>query len=443
MVNNSDKPFRILSLDGGGIRGIISALILQQVEKELEEKGTSLLEHFDMIAGTSTGSLLAAGVAIGKPIKDLIEMYEKEGETIFPYHGFWSVFNIVKRAKIILKYGLSSPKYDNEGLIKVLKKVLTINGKEVTLKDVGKNEGQEIPKPILLILAYDTLYRNTTFFTNYYDRKKARNELPWYLKQPLWKICVSSASAPTFFPGFELDHEEYLYANYDEKKIIKNEKGEEIRTQWSFPHVDGGVTANNPSLCAIAHALDLGYKLENISLLSIGAGQDTEPYEFKKMRGWGLIGWGTRISNVFMAGQGELQDRICKSLMGEEKYLRLQFELNQTVYIKEDIQEGNELYNKMCKEVLKGQKITPNQDILSALKEFAQKPVIENKYLRKNSLIKKRIDNDMANASLGNIQVLKEAAVKYINGDKKNESSEVQKAIKKFIREEVLVTFSK
>ena len=117
MVNNNDKPFRILSLDGGGIRGLISALILKEVEKELKEKGKSLLEHFDMIAGTSTGSLLAAGVAIGKPIDELIKMYEDEGEKIFPYHGFWSVFNIVKRAKLILKYGLSAPKYDNEGLI--------------------------------------------------------------------------------------------------------------------------------------------------------------------------------------------------------------------------------------------------------------------------------------------------------------------------------------
>ena len=294
----------------------------------------------------------------------------------------------------------------------------------------------------MLILAYDTLYRNTTFFTNYYNRKRYPNQKPWYLKQPLWKICVSSASAPTFFPGFELEHEEYLYANYDNKKIIENEQGEQIRTQWSFPHVDGGVTANNPSLCAIAHALELGYKLENISLLSIGAGQDTEPYQFKNMRGWGLIEWGTRISNVFMAGQGELQDRICKSLMGEEKYLRLQFELNQTVCIKEDIKEGSKLYNKMCKQVLKEQKVTPNQDLLPALKEFAQMPVIDKKSLRINRLIKKRIDNDMANASPDNIKVLREAAEKYmINGD--NHGLPVKEAIKQFLREEAQVTLSK
>ncbi|MCF2151174.1 patatin-like phospholipase family protein [Desmonostoc muscorum LEGE 12446] len=269
MENNNgknDEKFRILSLDGGGIRGLITALILQEVEKQIQEvegKEQSLLTYFDMIAGTSTGSVLAAGIATGQPIKKLINMYEKRGKEIFPSHGNWSLSNLVERAKLIGKYGLFAPKYDNTGLCNVLKDFFTENGKEIILENVGrkpvdrkpvdrKKRGQEKPSPILLILAYDTLYRNTTFFTNYYSIEEYPNNTPWYSNKPLWKICASSASAPTFFPGFEL-------SNWETSNITCTEN-QKLQARWSYPHVDGGVTVNNPSLCAIARALDWGYR---------------------------------------------------------------------------------------------------------------------------------------------------------------------------------------
>ncbi len=78
--------FRILSLDGGGIRGIIAARILQVVEQQL---GGPLNQHFDLIAGTSTGSFLAAGVALGFNSQQLINLYQDCGKTIFPYWDWW------------------------------------------------------------------------------------------------------------------------------------------------------------------------------------------------------------------------------------------------------------------------------------------------------------------------------------------------------------------
>lgn len=311
-MSENNRPFRILSLDGGGIRGAISARILQEVEKQIQEQhGQSIADYFDMVAGTSTGSLIAAGITVGYTPADMINIYKNQGLDIFPYRSLFSP----ARLKLLWKYGsLSVPKFSHDGLIKVvcgLDKFKKANGEFITLGEAGrKSPDQAQPDPILLILAYDAMYRNTTFFTNYHKGRK------WFDKQPLWKVCVSSASAPTFFPACEFEH------------IAKDEKFEEY---WSFPHVDGGVTANNPALCAISQAIELGHRLEDIQLLSIGTGQNKKPLDFNTIQGWGLLKWGLRIADVFMEGQAEVQSKVCQNLLGgltSHRYLRLQFDLN-------------------------------------------------------------------------------------------------------------------
>lgn len=302
------------------MRGVISARLLQEVDRQIQEHcGQSVGEYFDMIAGTSTGSLIAAAIAVGYTPEDLIELYRKQGLDIFPYQKLLSP----ARWKLLLKYGLSAPKFSNEGLVNVvtgLEKFKTADGGYVTLKEAGrKTPDQATPHPILLILAYDAKYRNTTFFTNYDpDTVKGNSHEKWYYSQPLWKVCVASAAAPTFFPACEFVH-------------TKQQK--ELEESWSFPHVDGGVTANNPSLAAISQAIELGHRLEDIQLLSIGTGRSKKPLEFKEIEGWGLIQWGMRISDVFMEGQAEVQGKVCLNLLGgpqSNRYLRLQFDLNES-----------------------------------------------------------------------------------------------------------------
>jgi uncharacterized protein len=210
-------PFRILSLDGGGIRGLVSAYMLLEIEKKLKENNKPpIREYFDMIAGTSTGSILAAGIALGYSIEELINIYTDRGLEIFPYQNLfdWG------RMKMLFKYGISAPKFSNEGLINVLKnepRFQKPDGSYITIKELGQDE----KAPIVLILAFDTMYRNTTFFTNYHIPAEGNR---WYNKIPLWEICVSSASAPTFFPAYELKHHE-------------ESKDEGIEEDWSFPHV--------------------------------------------------------------------------------------------------------------------------------------------------------------------------------------------------------------
>ena len=387
-----EKKFRILSLDGGGIRGVASAYMLKEIEKILEEnKQPPIREYFDMIAGTSTGSILTAGLALGYSSKKLIDLYQEHGLKIFPYQKLFDL----NRWQLLLKYGLSAPKFSNQGLIEVLTEKLDkfkkSDGSYVTIKEVGGDE----KKPIIVILAYDTTYRNTTLFTNYQTPEEGKR---WYSNIPVWKICVSSAAAPTFFPPYELKNTE----------ISQDGK---IQEDWSFPHVDGGVTANNPTLCAIARAIQLGHKLEEISVLSIGTGESKKPLTFQETQGWGLLQWGLRIPDVFMEGQAELQSRICLQLMGGptcRRYLRLQYELN-------------EAFEEKPRNYLAQRRILPEKD-------------------RKNLWTKTPIAETMDDARKSNIDKLLHATEEYMNRGNVFENrfehyGTVQEEIKQFILE--------
>lgn len=314
--------FKILSLDGGGIRGVISARILQEVEKQIREhKGLALHEYFDMIAGTSTGSILTAGIATQKNADQLLDLYQRNAQTIFPYKE-----KILAEIFQQLINAFVPAKYSHDGITQVLR------------EELGEVKIGEVQKPIVLILAYDMRYRNTTFFTNCHPDIGAR----WYDDTPLWEICTSSSSAPTFFPPYELKP-------YDQEKFGK----------WSFPHIDGGVSANNPSLPAIAQVMKISraknvsqetkqnYKLENlrfedISILSIGTGRSGEPYEFEQIKGWKALDWAQRVVDVFMEPTSEIDTTICQQIMGgveSKRYLRLDFDLNDRFKVK-----ANETY---------------------------------------------------------------------------------------------------
>ncbi|BAY79813.1 patatin (plasmid) [Nostoc linckia NIES-25] len=316
--------FKILSLDGGGIRGVISARILEQVEQEIriQGKGEFLHEYFDMIAGTSTGSILTAGIAVGKDSYELMKLYREKGKDIFPQNRKDRYKKLPSMIQTILDV-FSPPKYSHDGIISVL-------------KDAYKNKKiKDIQKPIILVLAYDTLYRNTTFFTNCHPDLGDR----WYDDCYLWEICTASASAPTFFPPYKLEC------------LDKDKFG-----HWVFPHIDGGVGANNPSLAALSLVLRVSqsnsvsqtikqqYKLDNlqledISMLSIGTGQTGEPYQYEQVKAWRGLDWAQHLTDIFMEPTSEIGSTICRQIMGgynSKRYLRLQFDLNERFKAKQN-----------------------------------------------------------------------------------------------------------
>jgi patatin-like phospholipase/acyl hydrolase len=281
--------FRVLSFDGGGIRGVMSAVMLQAIEKEI---GQPLNKYFDLIAGTSTGSILATAIAMGKTSQEIIKLYQDNGQRIFPYSSLFSW----DRLALIMKYGISAPKYSDDGLTKVLK------------EQFGNRRLSDLESPKLLLVAYDTLTREPLVFKNWQKDK------PW-ANSPLWELCLCSSSAPSFFPGHRLETPTQVYSV-----------------------IDGGVGANNPCACAIAEALRLGNQIKDMTVLSIGTGDARKPITWAEASGWGIGQWiwkGRLIQVLFEASSG-IHNYISQEVMSppeidgnaqSSRYLRLQPEI--------------------------------------------------------------------------------------------------------------------
>jgi patatin-like phospholipase/acyl hydrolase len=185
--------FKILSLDGGGIRGVLAAQMLLNLQKRL---GKPLNQYFDLITGTSTGSMLAAALALGIPEPKIVDLYRMQGKIVFPYTDPLDV----KRLPVMLEYGFLGPKFSDRGLKTVLQELLG----EKKLADVNKCK--------LLITSYDTLERQPIVFKSWESK---------FAQTPLWEACICSASAPTFFPAHKLEREYHgTVVNATETTII-------------------------------------------------------------------------------------------------------------------------------------------------------------------------------------------------------------------------------
>lgn len=302
---------RILSIDGGGIRGVIAARILVDIEQRL---GQPLRDYFDLIAGTSTGALIAAGLMVGRSAVDLMQLYLNQGQIIFPYQTYWNP----QRLKLLVQYGLSAPKFSDQGLTRVIQAEL---GLSQTLADVSP---QGINDKKLMVTSYDTVRRTPVIF------KSWRHE-EWYASVPLWEVCVCSASAPTYFPAHLL-------------------LAELAGQPTSFSMIDGGVGANNPTACAVAEAIrlmrtgavpgqgpeaSLDRIVDDISVLSVGTGELNKSLPWREVRAWGLLQWAPRIVDVVMDAPADIHRYIAEQIVTKadsaqtECYLRLQPELEQ------------------------------------------------------------------------------------------------------------------
>lgn len=275
------KMRRILSLDGGGIRGLVTCRWLQGVEAALAMGGKpGLLRSFDLLAGSSTGALIACGLATGRSPETLAALYREHRHTIFPgiANRLWS------RTARLLSAGPSAPRYDGKGLDKVLKKVF------------GDARLGDAKRP-LLVTSYDTISRTPVIFKSFKPEHKAL---------PMWEVCRASASAPTYFPAHGMTVEGRKCAL-----------------------IDGGMVANNPTACAIAEALRKDARVDNtqdLVVLSVGSGERNRPIDLKSAQEWGALEWAIPIIDVLFDGNTDSVDYIARQLVGDG-YFRLQAEL--------------------------------------------------------------------------------------------------------------------
>jgi patatin-like phospholipase/acyl hydrolase len=300
-MSNNTKLTRILSIDGGGIKGIIPGQVLIRLESKLQEisgdRDARIADYFDLIAGTSTGGILTCIYLCpgeeGKPrfpASEALQLYIENGGSIFHRSiGQW-----IKSGG-----GLWNEKYSATTLYKSL---------DEYLDDLWLSQ---LVRPCI-ITAYDITNRHAHFFTQH----DAANEESYDYK--VKDVARSTSAAPTYF----------------EAAHVKSKNNE------TYTLVDGGVFANNPALCAYAEARNLEFdsdrvkpKAAEMALLSLGTGKFEKSYLYRKARRWGLIGWVRPVIDIMMSGVAETVDyqlaQIYDAVGKPEQYLRIEPEFGE------------------------------------------------------------------------------------------------------------------
>jgi len=270
---------RLLSIDGGGLAGLIPAGSLILIEKQLDELTASpqpLCNRFDLIGGTSTGAILAAGLALGLSAKELRDFYLKYGREIFTKSWlpvrFWH-------------------KYPSGPLEQKLKEVLGI---DTTL-------GSDRLRTAIMIVTKNATLGSTWFFTNNRNGKFFQRNSGL----PLWQVVRASTAAPTYFPPQQI--------------TIPNDTGE----QQTYEFIDGGVSSyNNASFQVFLEATTPQYGFgwpngtDNLLLLSLGTGYNPLTIEPGKAADYNLLCWATYLVKELMA-DANLQQNVLMHLIGE------------------------------------------------------------------------------------------------------------------------------
>lgn len=334
-MKNANKKVRILSLDGGGIRGILPAVLLDYIEKRLrtciknqiQEAGTEIpteslddfleenvriSQFFDLVAGTSTGGILTCLYLCPTPQADgSYSAVPSAASIIKSYEAFGGlVFNNPLWHRLTTGFGYTDPKYSSNPF------------EQVTRQFFGDRTLSELVKPCL-ITSYDIRDRKAVLFTSN-DAKKQEYSLikNFYVRD----VALSTSAAPTYFKPTR----------------IRNLLGA------PFDLIDGGLYANNPTLCAYAEARKINFKnmdphkadkpaVEDMLIISLGTGSVKLPYKYEEMEDAGAIGWIEPIIDILMSSNSETIHYIVKQMYETletadcEDYYRLEPALDNAV----------------------------------------------------------------------------------------------------------------
>lgn len=327
----SNGRFRILSIDGGGIRGVIPGQVLVALEEKLkikyDDRDARIGDYFNLIAGTSTGGILACILLCpdsNNPPRPLftaeqaVELYLERGDEIFDANT-WQ--------KISSGFGLADEKYSAQQLEDTLREYL---------EDVRLSQ---LIKPCL-ITAYDIKRRRAHFF-NQMDAKEKGDGWDFYIRD----VARATSAAPTYFEAARI----HSFA------------------ELPYPLVDGGVFANNPAMCAYAEARESFAEkptAKKMVILSLGTGHAKKSYPYDKAKDWGKLEWVVPLIDILMSGVSETVDyqlkQIFDSVNAHDQYLRINPKLIHANPEMDDVsqmnlralrQEGIEIAQKMDAEL--------------------------------------------------------------------------------------------
>ncbi|XP_061350219.1 patatin-like protein 2 [Gastrolobium bilobum] len=318
-IPSDDKHLiTVLSIDGGGIRGIIPGIILGFLESELQKLDgdqARLADYFDVIAGTSTGGLvttmLTAPNEKNRPLyaaKDIKEFFLEHSPKIFPQNNNL-LSNIVKLTKNLF----GRPRYSGKYLRSLLRGKLGDTKLDQTLTNV-------------VIPAFDIKRLQPTIFSSFQLKKRPD------LNALMSDICIATSAAPTYLPPH------YFETKIDHGKVISE-----------FNLIDGGVAANNPTLVAIAEVTNKicqngpianvnveAMQYERFLVISLGTGspKQEKKYSADEAAQWGILSWiattngSTPLIDAFSQASSDMVDfhlaSLLRALKSEHNYLRIQ-----------------------------------------------------------------------------------------------------------------------
>ncbi|MDW7692475.1 CBASS cGAMP-activated phospholipase [Flammeovirgaceae bacterium SG7u.111] len=333
------KYFRILSIDGGGIRGVLPGQVLCHVEKYLQtitqDKSARLSDFFDMVAGTSTGGILACAFLLpdssSRPkfrSNEVVDLYLNRGEAIFDRPFF---------KKLRTLGGITDEKYPEKGLEKALEEYF------------GETKISQLLKPCV-IPSYDVTRRKATFFRQHSAKKKG--DCADFLVKD---ITRATSAAPTYF----------------ECANIKSLEGDE------YAMIDGGIFANNPGLCAYADARRFyGKTASEMVIFSLGTGEKKKSYPYDKVKNWGLVQWPAPLIDIMMSSVAETVDfqlkQIYEAVEQPSQYLRV----NETLpeWVNEEMDDANEENMRALQQF--GDQVFAKHKV--AIESFAKKYLVQD-----------------------------------------------------------------
>ena len=286
-VNTKARPtYKILSIDGGGIRGIIPALLLAEIERRTQKPIFTL---FDLITGTSSGGILALGLTKPRlrsdasdtlPVaeytaEDLLQLFLEYGVEVFYEPLFHRLLGPLD--DIFLQ-----PKYPSESKEEILRQYFGTALLENNLKEV-------------FVTSYDIEKRIPIFFTNKLEKEqiKSKNFGKLCGGFSLLNAALATSATPTYFAPHRV-------VNPHNSGII-------------YTLIDGGVFTNNPAHLAILEAQISSKRkaqkvlnTEDILVVSLGTGSLTSVYPYKEVKNWGLLQWGRPLLNIMFDGSSEV-----------------------------------------------------------------------------------------------------------------------------------------
>jgi len=266
---SQSRNFRILALDGGGIRGAFTAAVLATWDDMIKSGGgNDLVKHFDLVAGTSTGAILAIGLGLGLTPLEILNFYKKEGEKIFP-----------KDRK--LRHWLTSKHKST-----TLREVLTTVFGDSKLTDDSCCK--------LVIPTVRAIHGEAEVIVTAHTPDRMG-----YRDISAVDAALASSAAPTYFDQFV--------------------KGGPIARE---EFLDGGIWANNPILPALAEAVRyLNIPLDRIDVLNVGTlGNELD---FRKSLGRGRLVWASQIADLCFAAQERAAEMMADSFLGPVRHLRI------------------------------------------------------------------------------------------------------------------------